>query len=200
MLTGHLLYLLVNERAIVNQTVFEVRTKNLDLLVEHFRGARPFGRRVGVSGSLISRSLLWTPDSVGPNHKRMGEKLARKLEATLALPLNWMDTPHQADELELALNAGQATESSETPTASKQAVRGPKRRRPSEEDEPADQADAVAAPLPLPCGLTPLQVATHDMMVKLMAGGKLPDTACLKLLQGWEPAMAELEAATAVGK
>lgn len=184
----------------MNQTVFEVRARNLDLLVEHFRGARPFGRRVGLSGSLISRTLLWTPDSVGPNHKRMGEKLARKLEAALALPLNWLDVPHQAEELELALNAGQAQEPSEAPDAPKQAIRGPKRRRPPEDDEPADQADVVAAPMPLPCGLTPLQVATHDMMVKLMAGGKLPDTACLKLLQGWEPAMAELEAAPAAGE
>lgn len=76
------------------KTVFEIRSENLGKLVDAHNGTRSLERRIGMAASLISRITCWHPNDPNPNHKRMGEKMARNIETILGLPSFWMDISH----------------------------------------------------------------------------------------------------------
>jgi hypothetical protein len=156
----------------MEKTVFEHRRDNLLQLIERYETQEALQRVTGIAASVLSRMKSWTPTGTNPNHKRIGEKLARQFEETLKLPAYWMDAPHTTEELK-----GVKVGSSRLSALSSLAV-------------PAPVSRGVAADT---ATLSPIQVATHDTLVKLMAAGKLPDTACLKLLQAWQGALEELD-------
>lgn len=158
----------------MEKTISEHRKDNLLLLIERYETQEALQRVTGVATSVLSRMKSWSPGSSNPNHKRMGEKLARQFEEALKLPAYWMDAPHVAEDL-----AGVKVVSSRLGALSSLAI-------------PASASRTVSADTST---LSPIQVATHDTLVKLMAGGKLPDTACLKLLQSWQGALEELDRA-----
>jgi len=159
----------------MEKTVFEHRRDNLLQLIERYETQEALQRVTGIAASVLSRMKSWSPTASNPNHKRIGEKLARQFEQTLKLPAYWMDAPHTGEEF-----AGLRVVSSRLSSLASLAV-------------PASVNQGVSVDTSM---LSPIQVATHDTLIKLMAAGKLPDTACLKLLQGWQGALEELDRTT----
>lgn len=145
--------------------IYEIRVDNLLRLIKQYTTQEELQRLTGIASSSFSRIKNWTPEIQNQSYKRMGEKLARRIEASLELPDFWMDT--NQDELAPGVAA----------TA-----------------PPRAKAKIALAPVRDVLGLSPIQTATCDTIVKLMIAGKLPDTACLKLLQTWQSAVEELEA------
>lgn len=159
----------------MQKTVFEHRRDNLLQLIERYGTQEALQRATGIAASVLSRMKSWDPAGNNPSHKRIGEKLARQFEETLKLPAYWMDTAHTPEEV-----AGVKVVSSRLSSLASLAMSAPAHRPVS--------VDTSA--------LSPIQVATHDTLVKLMAAGKLSDTACLKLLQTWQGALEELDRTT----
>lgn len=149
-----------------NKEIYEIRVDNLLRLIEQYKTQDELQRLTGIASSTLSRIKHWTPALKNPNYKRMGEKLARRIEISLELPDLWMDTNN--DENSLGIVAKVASR----PRAQLALTLG---------------RDYVS-------GLSSIQSATCDTIVKLMLAGKLPDTACLKLLQTWQSSVEELEA------
>jgi hypothetical protein len=159
----------------MEKTIFEHRKDNLLLLIERYETQEALQRVTGIAASVLSRMKSWRPEGSNPNHKRIGEKLARQFEETLKLPAYWMDAPHTAEEL-----AGVKVASSPLSSLSSLTM-------------PASVNRGISVDAST---LSPIQVATHDTLVKLMVAGKLSDTACLKLLQTWQGALEEIDQAT----
>lgn len=156
----------------MSKSVFEYRKDNLLQLIERHETQEALQRATGIAASVLSRMKNWNAGTTNPSHKRIGEKLARQFEESLKLPIYWMDTPHPPEDITAVREA----------TSRTSALAGLSRLS----DVPSRLSADVST-------LSPLQVATHDTMVKLMVAGKLPDTACLKLLQTWQSAIEELE-------
>jgi hypothetical protein len=149
----------------VNRSVYEIRAQNLCFLIDKYGSQEVLHDLTDIAPSILSRLKNWKPQDGTTKNKRMGEKLARRIEAALELAAYWMDNPHNDQETFEGV--------APLPTQPK----GP---------------DAIAREGQ--SKLSSLQAATRDTMLKLMLAGKLPDTACLKLLQSWETSLQELEA------
>jgi len=70
------------------QDIKEIRLKNLLNLIKQEGSQIAFSRKVDIDSSHISQ--IKNPN----NKKNLGEKLARKIEASLNLPIGWMDRDH----------------------------------------------------------------------------------------------------------
>lgn len=149
-----------------SEDLYEIRVKNLLRLIEQYKTQEALQGLTGIASSTFSRIKRGPPGADNLHSKRMGENLARRIEKSLDLPDFWMDTDHFA------------------PPGSK--IPGI---RPIVREIPKSSSQIRGAP-----SLTSIQTATHDTLVKLMLGGKLPDTACLKLLQSWQSDIEELDA------
>jgi hypothetical protein len=148
------------------KSIYEIRVENLTQLVKQHGTQGALSRAVGISPTSVSRILAWREGSTDPGRKKLGERLARKIEAQLRLAPLWMDTMHENDS-------------------------APDQRAPS---PPLNWTHVARLRGDPTTGLSPIQLATHDTLVKLMAAGRLPDSACLKLLEAWQAAVTELEA------
>lgn len=74
-------------------SVYDVRLKNLRLLIKQWESATSLARKLGHANASFLVQLA------GPNPRRtISEKVARDIEAKLRLPAGWMDQPH-ADNL-----------------------------------------------------------------------------------------------------
>jgi hypothetical protein len=159
----------------MEKTVFEHRRDNLLHLIGRYETQEALQRVTGIAASVLSRMKSWDLNRSNPNNKRIGEKLARQFEETVKLPAYWMDAPHTAEEW-----AGVRRDSSRLGSMASLAM-------------PASVNRGMSVDTPR---LSPIQVATHDTLVKLMSAGKLSDTACLTLLQAWQGALEELDRTT----
>lgn len=149
-----------------SEDLYEIRVKNLLRLIEQYKTQEALQGLTGIASSTFSRIKRGPPGANNLHSKRMGENLARRIEESLDLPDFWMDIDHSA-----------------TPSPNVPRIRLVAREIP--------KSSSLRG---APSKLTSIQAATHDTLVKLMLGGKLPDTACLKLLQAWQSDIEELDA------
>ncbi|WP_060733457.1 hypothetical protein [Burkholderia cenocepacia] len=74
--------------------IAKVRQANLCLLASRFNFDAQFARAAQISRSQLSQYRACTES--GDVRKRMGERLARKIEGNLGLAAGWMDHRHQS--------------------------------------------------------------------------------------------------------
>lgn len=74
------------------RSIYEIRLSNLTELIDsRFGGSRSaFASVVGMAPNYVHRFYVR-----GANAKRIGDNLAREIEAAAGLPVNWMDNSHQ---------------------------------------------------------------------------------------------------------
>ena len=134
-----------------------VRLQNLRRLIAEAGSLSALARRAGVSRAYLARVRAGTPYPSG-NPRRMGDRMAAKLERAMGRPVGWMDGPPRhargrlppGDALPVIswVQAGQWTEAREFP------------------------ADAERLHCPLPCGPNTfvLRVAGHSMAPRFPDG------------------------------
>lgn len=75
--------------------VGKIRLANLRALIEQWEGAGNLARKLGYTNASTLAQMA------GRNPSRpITEKMARKIEADLELPANWMDSTHRADAVD----------------------------------------------------------------------------------------------------
>jgi IS5 family transposase len=144
----------------------QIRKTNLQKLVAGSENKSEFARRAGLSSAHL-RQMVNVRAGTGDVLKPCGEKLARKIETALGLERGWLDSEHgdTSDRGPLTLLAGeQPAVASATPSA----------------PTPADPE------LVNTVGLTPLQRAVVDALLKVCRNGELSDRECIDLLDLWK--------------
>jgi hypothetical protein len=146
-------------------SISTVRQANLGLLASRFNFDAQLAKAVQLSRSLLSQYQARTAEGVPK--KQMGERVARKIEANLGLPVGWMDHPRNSVP-ELTVTG---------PALLKPAGGAPDLRK--------DQLKAMSLE-----GLSDVQVAMLTTAARLARAGLLPDRDCVALLASWQDRIA----------
>jgi hypothetical protein len=145
-------------------SVSSVRRANLGLLASRFNFDAQLAKAVQLSRSLLSQYQARSEDGVP--RKRMGERVARRIESNLGLPTGWMDHPRDSvPELSIA---------------------GPALLKPPAGASVPKDTELKAMSLE---GLSAVQVATLTMAARLARQGALSDQECVALLASWHDKM-----------
>jgi hypothetical protein len=150
--------------------VRETRKENLLKLAEPFKTQTDFAHACGVSFAQLMQVLKTSRQ--GTPIRMVGEKLARRIEANLALEPRWLDVSH--DESEIGKLTLRFPGSSATPDAAGLLLSGG---RASTAPESPDSMSVA--------GLTLLQKAAVETLIKLARQGGLSDRDCVELLGAW---------------
>jgi hypothetical protein len=146
------------------------RKQNLLNLAARFKTQTDFAHACGVSFAQLMQVLKTSRE--GTSIRMVGEKLARRIEANLALEPRWLDISHDEDDIgKLTLRF---PGSSLTPDA---AALQPMAGRTSTAPESPDSMNVA--------GLTLLQKAAVETLIKLARQGGLSDRDCVELLGAW---------------
>lgn len=73
--------------------ISEIRIRNLQLLIEQTGKLVTVANRSDTAPSYLSQIINGSPTKAG-NPRKLGDKLARKLESGMGKPHGWMDAPH----------------------------------------------------------------------------------------------------------
>jgi hypothetical protein len=146
------------------------RKENLLKLAEPFKTQTDFAHACGVSFAQLMQVLKTSRQ--GTPIRMVGEKLARRIEANLALEPRWLDISHDENEIgNLSLrfpgSSPTADAAGPLPTAG----------RASTAPESPDSMNVA--------GLTLLQKAAVETLIKLALQGGLSDRDCVELLGAW---------------
>jgi hypothetical protein len=150
--------------------VRSTRKDNLLKLAEPFKTQTDFAHACGVSFAQLMQVLKTSRE--GTPIRMVGEKLARRIEANLALEPGWLDISH--DESEIGKLTMRFPGSSPTPGP---AGLPPTAGHASTAPESPDSMNVA--------GLTLLQKAAVETLIKLARHGGLSDRDCLELLGAW---------------
>jgi hypothetical protein len=139
----------------------EIRRANLIKLAAKGTSKSAFARLAGISPAQLRQIV--NGDEQGVTVRDCGEKLARKIEGSLGLEKGWLDQIHPDD-----LNP--------------QLVMLLRRDVP----ETAALAAATSAETVSVAGLSPMQRATVDALLKICRNGEMSDRGCIELLEAWK--------------
>lgn len=139
----------------------KVRRENLQKLSSTGTSKSAFARMAGLSPAQLRQMV--NVDDEGAAGRVCGEKLARKIEGALGLEEGWLDRSHPDD-----LNP-QLVHKMQTGSAELVALAAP----------PAVNTVSVA-------GLSSMQRATVDALLKICRDGEMSDRECIDLLEAWK--------------
>lgn len=141
--------------------ITKIRRENLQKLASTGTSKSAFARMASLSPAQLRQ--LVNVDDEGAAVRVCGEKLARKIEGALGIEEGWLDKSHPVDlnpQLVLKMQTGSP--------------------------EPVALAARSAANTVSVAGLSSMQRATVDALLKICRNGEMSDRECIDLLEAWK--------------